>query len=118
MVKNRLGDRRTHVRFDVAGQLWAALDLGSPVVLRNIGLGGALVEAKLAPGLQSLRAAQLSLREHGPRFSVVVRHMQSLSESAEDQRYLLGLEFVHLSATAQSEVERLVQQGDEPAAMS
>jgi len=112
MVRNRLGDRRVHVRFDVAGQLWASLDLGAPVVLRNIGLGGALIEARLAPGLRALRAAQLSLRERGPRLSVVVRHMHAVSDAAEEDRYLVGLEFVHLSPAALSEIERLVQDRD------
>ena len=99
--------------FDVAGQLWAALELSAQVVLRNLGVGGALVEARLAPGLQSIRAAQMSLHAHGAEMNVVVRHLTRLSSSPEEDRYLVGLEFIHITPTARSEVERLVREWNE-----
>ena len=110
MPRSRLGDRREHVRFEVAGQLWAALDVATPVVVKNIGFGGALVETRLAPGLSSVRAVHMSLREHGPALSVVVRHLSPLSASADEDRYLVGLEFIHLTPSARSEVERWVRE--------
>jgi hypothetical protein len=109
-AKTRLGDRREHTRFDVTGQLWAALDLSAPVVVRNIGVGGALVEARLTPGLRSLRGAQISIHEQGPPLTVVVRHLSPLSDAAGEDCYLVGLEFMHLSAAAQSEVEAVVRE--------
>lgn len=109
-AKNQLGDRRGHVRFDVKGQLWAALDLSARVVVRNIGVGGALVEAKLTPGLRTIRAAQMSIREQGPTLSVVVRRLSPLSSAADEDRYLVGLEFIHISEAAKAEVERLVHE--------
>ena len=108
--RSQLGDRREHVRFDITGQLWAALDLNARVIVRNIGTGGALVEATLTPGLRSIRVAQMSIREQGPQLNVVVRHMSPLSDNSGEDRYLVGLEFIHLSETAQSEVERLVRE--------
>jgi hypothetical protein len=112
VARSRLGDRREHARFDVAGQLWATLDLTAPVVIRNIAVGGALVEAKLTPGLRAVRVAQLSLSERGPDLNVVVRHMAPLSAASDENRYLVGLEFIHISAAARSEIERLVREWD------
>jgi hypothetical protein len=110
MTPSQLGDRREHVRFDVTGQLWAALDLSAHVVVRNIGTGGALVEARLTPGLRSIRAAQISLREQGPPLSVVVRHVSPLPAASGEDCYLVGLEFLHLSPAGQAEVEQLVRE--------
>ena len=62
------------------------------------------------PGLRSIRVAQMSIREQGPQLNVVVRHMTPLSDNSGEDRYLVGLEFIHLSETAQSEVEQLVRE--------
>src|SRR5436853_4136707 len=96
VARGRLGDRREYARFEVAGQLWAALDLRARVVLRNIGLGGALIEAKLTPSLRSIRVAHMSLRDQGPELNVVVRHMAAMSSDPDDDRYLVGLQFIHV----------------------
>src|SRR5205085_1569017 len=80
------------------------------VVVRNIGLGGALVEARLSPSLRSLRTAQMSLRDHGPELNVVVRHMEPVSADPGEERYLLGLEFIHLSADARTELTKVVRE--------
>jgi hypothetical protein len=108
--RSHLGDRREHTRFDVTGQLWTALDVDVRVVLRNIGVGGALVEARLAPGMRTIAVARISIRESGPPVNVVVRHMTPVSSAPGEDRYLVGLEFVHLSAVAQSQVEQLVRE--------
>ena len=108
--KGQLGDRREHVRLHVTGQLWAALDLSARVVVRNIGTGGALVEVRLAPDLRSVRAAQISLRAQSPPLNVVVRHVSPLPAASGGDRYLVGLEFLHLSPAGQAEVGQLVRE--------
>ena len=110
VARSRLGNRRECARFDVAGQLWAALEISARAVLRNLGVGGALVEVRLAPGLQSIRAAQMSLHAQGAELNVVVRHLAPLSDAPEEDWYLVGLEFIHITTTARSEVERLVRE--------
>jgi hypothetical protein len=52
----------------------------------------------------------MSIREQGPPLSVVVRHVTPLSSAADEDRYLVGLEFIHISEAAQAEVERLVRE--------
>jgi len=114
-AKNRLGDRREHLRYDVSGQLWGSLDLSERVVLRNIAPGGALIEARLTPGMRSVRAAQILLHERGPQMNVIVRHMSPLSAAPDEDRYLVGVEFVNLSAAAQVELDQFVRDWDPPA---
>lgn len=106
----RLGDRREHLRFEVAGQLWASVDLGERVVLRNLATGGALIETSLTSALKPIRAAQIALDEHGPELNVIVRHVSPTAASPTgDGRYLVGLEFVNVSPTQRVGLERLVR---------
>ena len=111
MESNRgLADRRGHLRFDVSGQLWASLDFKESVILRNIASGGALIEARLTPGLRSIRTAQIALREKGPELNVVVRHMAPVSTAPDEDRYLVGVEFVNLSPAVRADLEAFVRQ--------
>ena len=105
-----MGDRREHLRFEVAGQLWASLDMSERVVLRNIGVGGALIEAKLSPGVRSIRAAQISLRDRGPELNVLVRHVTPVSNAPDEERFLVGLEFVNISPSDRADIDRFVKQ--------
>lgn len=107
--KRRLGDRREHVRFDVAGQLWASLELSEQVVLRNIGGGGALVEAKLPEAIRTARTAQIDLGGRGREVNVIVRHVSPVTTAPENERYLLGLEFINLSPDAQADIDQFVR---------
>jgi hypothetical protein len=110
---NRLGDRRAHLRFDITLQLWASLDLREPVVLRNVAAKGALVEARLTPRTKSLRVGQVRLRESGPELTAVVRHRSPLTSAPDEERYLIGLEFVHLSTSERVELEEFVREWQE-----
>jgi hypothetical protein len=111
----RQSDRRVHLRFDVSGEHWASLDTGARVSVRNIGVGGVLVAARLSPGVRSLAVSRLSLHDHGPSMSVVVRHMTALTASPEADQYLIGLEFVDISPAVRADVERLMRRWHEPA---
>jgi hypothetical protein len=104
----RLGDRREHTRFEVAGHLWAALSLGQRVVIRNIGTGGALLEAKLPPGLRTMRSGQIALRDGGADVIVSVRHVSPMTTVPGDDRVLLGVEFINVSPDARADIDRLV----------
>jgi len=111
MVANRqMGDRRAQVRYDISGQLWGALTVHAPIVLKNIAPGGALLEARLSTGLKSLRTGQIVLREHGPELNVVVRHVTPATTVPGEDRYLVGVEFVNLSPAARADVERCVRE--------
>lgn len=110
----RLGDRRECARFEVAGHLWVALGVDQRVVIRNIGSGGALLEARLPPGLRSIRSAQIALSESGPEVIVSVRHVSPMTTLPDDDRFLLGVEFISVSPEARVDIDRLVQARSAP----
>ena len=101
-----LGDRREHLRFDVTGRLWAALEFHKRVIVRNIALGGALIEAPWPAGFDG--AARVVLRDAGPEINAIVRHVARLSERPDEQWCLIGLEFIWLTPTAREDLERFI----------
>ncbi len=116
MTQTRLGDRREHLRFEVAGQLWASVDFGEQVVLRNIATGGALVETSLPCVSKPIRAAQIAFHERGAELNVIVRHVTPVTVSPDGgSRYLVGLEFVNVSPAQRVEIQRLVDDWHERA---
>ena len=115
-MKNRLGDRREHLRFDINGQLWASLDFGGDVVVRNVTTAGMLVETSLTDGCKPIRAAQVAFEQPNAPVTVVVRHVSPAAETLQTNRYLVGLEFVNLSPSQQLDLERLVNEWQEESA--
>ncbi len=109
-LKNRLGDRREHLRFDITGQLWASLDFGERVIVRNLTAGGMLVETSLMSAFKPIRAAQVAFEDRTSPITVIVRHVSPVQEAAQNDRYLVGLEFVNLSPSQQVDLERLVHE--------
>jgi hypothetical protein len=112
-TKNRLGDRREHLRFDVNGQLLASLDFGERVIVRNLTAGGMLIETSLTPAFSPVRAAQIAFDERHRPITVIVRHVSPAGEAFESNRFLVGLEFVNLSPSQQVDLERLVRDWQE-----
>jgi hypothetical protein len=108
-VKNRLGDRREHLRFDISGQLWASLDFGDHAIVRNVTTSGMLVETSLTSAFKPIRAAQVAFEQPHAPVTVIVRHVSPASEALHTNRYLVGLEFVNLSPSQQLDLERLVR---------
>ena len=112
----RLGDRREYARFEVAGTFWAALGVDQRVVIRNIGPGGALNEVRLPLALRSVRSAQIALGESGEDVIVSVRHVSPMTTSADEDCFLLGVEFINVSDEARTGIDRLVHRAtDSPA---
>jgi c-di-GMP-binding flagellar brake protein YcgR len=100
-----MADRRERVRFDLTGQLWASLDFKAPTIVRDLAIGGALVETTLPPEWSPLRIAQVSLCDDGPTVTVVVRH---ITRSPGEARHRIGLEFMNKSPSAQAHIARIV----------
>src|SRR6266705_999486 len=113
--KHRLGDRREHMRFDMSGQLWASLEKVDRVVLRNIVEGGALVEARLPPGIRTPRLAHVTFGEKGPEMNAVIRHVSAVSPDDEGDRCRVGLEFVNPSPESREGVERFIREWSDKA---
>src|SRR5581483_10912566 len=107
-MRRRLGDRREHLRFEVAGHLWASVGIRESVVLRNIGIGGALIETRLPQPVGTVRTAQLSLLDRGPELEVIVRHVEPLTPDPDEQRYRVGVEFVNVSPVMRDRLKEFV----------
>ena len=103
-----MADRREQVRFELTGQLWASLYMTAPIVVRDLGIGGALIETTLHGSLNTLRIAEMSLWQDGPTITAVVRHITPVPGAPEEGRHLIGLEFMNVSQSAQADIERIV----------
>jgi hypothetical protein len=110
-TRAQLGDRRQYLRFNSAGQVWASLRRVEQVVVRNLSLKGALVE--VPAGLQSMRLAQIALQDQGPVVDAVVRHATPASDAPEENRFLVGVEFVNVSEDARTNLTRMVGDGED-----
>ncbi len=107
-LKERLGDRRTALRFEIIGQLWGALDTFDRLPLRNLTRGGALVETPMPPDPDQIRSVRFGREGASHDIEVRVRHVTP-SRTATGQHYLVGLQFLEPSALALEEIDRLVE---------
>ncbi len=105
--KERLGDRRGDLRFEIVGQLWGSLETVQDLPLRNLGRGGALVESRWPFYTDVVRAVRLADGEQTNDVQVRVRHVTPVN-TGEGERFLIGLEFVDPSAGALEQIDRLV----------
>jgi len=106
-LKERLGDRRTDLRFEIIGQLWGSLETVEQLSLRNLARGGALVESRMPLNQEMIRAVRLAFGDQTSDIQVKVRHVTS-EQVAGGERYLVGLEFVEPSAAALDQIDRIV----------
>jgi hypothetical protein len=105
--KERLGDRRSDLRFEIIGQLWGSLETVEHLPLRNLARGGALVESRLPLNPEMVRSVRLALGDQVSDIQVRVRHV-SAEKTDGAERFLVGLEFVEPSASALAQIDRIV----------
>jgi hypothetical protein len=110
--RRSLGDRRRRLRFEIVGQLWGSLLAEESLVLRNIGPGGALLEAPLPLEIDSLHTVRL-LEDDQPRdVQARVRHVTLVrAEAGQTSRYLIGVEFLGIPAEALNQIQNLMAGG-------
>lgn len=110
----RIDDRRQFPRFVPAGVLGATVELRSAVVLEKIGPTGAVVDVQLVPELKTLRYAQLILNDRGERLNAWVRQVEPLTQSPQENRYRIVLEFVNVSPAGHADLNRIFTQEERP----
>jgi hypothetical protein len=106
--KDRLGDRRAAMRFEIIGQLWGSLETVNRLKLRNLARGGALVETAAPPNPDLLHAVRLGVNGTAHDIKVRICHVTP-RKTAEGERYFVGLQFVDPSGGALEGIERLVE---------
>ncbi len=87
-----IGDRRSRARFEIVGTLTGTLQTWRRLEIRNVGPGGALLEASvpLPPG--SRIAGRLALTGRSTEIQAEVRHITTLVER-ETTHYLMGVQW-------------------------
>lgn len=89
-----LGDRRSRVRLEVVGALWATLELTEPARVVNISRDGALITSPVAMTPESIQPLHLRLEGQDVTVDARVKHVRRVSTPDEPIRYLVGVEFL------------------------
>ena len=108
MTKERLGDRRHDLRFEIIGQLWGSLETVEPLPLRNVGRGGALVESRLPLAPEAVHGVRLAHNARTATIQARVCHVTPIVSPSGAERYLIGLEFLEPDAGALQQIDSLV----------
>ena len=116
--KDRLGDRRSDLRFEIIGQLWGALETVESHPLLNLARGGALIASRTRVNPEVVRAVRFEFNGTSNDIPVKVRHVTA-EQTGEGERFLVGLEFVEPSVAALEQIDKVVAArlaGTKPAA--
>jgi PilZ domain len=108
MQKERLGDRRSDLRFEIIGQLWGSLETVEPLPLRNVSRGGALVESRLPLLADSVQGVRLVFQGRASDLQARVRHVTPIVDPEGGERFLIGFEFVAIGEEALARIDHLV----------
>jgi hypothetical protein len=116
VARDRLGDRRAAVRFELGGRLWGTLETMEPLPVRNVGRGGLLVESPAPLEIDSVHRVQLVLSGRESIAEARVRHVTGIHDVVGGSRYLVGFQFVTVEESALAEIDRLIVKGGVPPA--
>ena len=100
-----MSNRRSEVRYDVVGALWGQLELHDEARLRDVSVGGALLEAPISAALDSTQIVQLSVEGQQVAVEARVRHVRGLPMERGFPKFLIGVEFVALPTSVLQSIE-------------
>jgi hypothetical protein len=115
-VNRRIGERRLKPRFEVVGgELWGRLETSASLIVRNVGMHGALVHGRIAlpAGSTQLLTADLNGRPEQLRVRVTRCEPAAGAEGMFD----IALEFLSISNQMRSFVEGFMAAGGHPEAI-
>ena len=101
-VSEPLGDRRTDVRLEIIGALWATLVTNEPFPLLDLGPGGACVGCGRPLAVGCPHQVRLSLGEDACDVRAIVKHVTP--DRDDPGRYLVGLAFVNVSRETEERI--------------
>ncbi len=101
-LAERLGDRRAELRVEIIGDLRCALVMTRSWPLRNLGVGGMLVECSDPLIVGSIHHLRLCLDDGTWDVTAAVRHVTRIRD--QPKLYAVGLAFVNLSAVTHDEI--------------
>jgi hypothetical protein len=105
----RSENRRKQPRFEIVGQLRGALTWHEALPIRDVGLGGALVQSPRPLPVGTVHPVRLET-EHG--LNAVTVRVCHLTPSQPGGEYLVGLQFVDPDQEVVGQVQRIAASGD------
>jgi hypothetical protein len=114
-VNRRIGERRLKPRFEVVGgELWGRVETVASLVMRNIGMHGALMRGSVALPAGSTQVLTADIDGHPEQLRVRVTRCQLAADAAAG--FDIAVEFLTLSAQMRSFVESCIASGGHPEA--
>lgn len=113
--KERLGDRRADMRFEIVGDLWARLVAAQSLTVKNLTTSGMLVESPSHVHVGSRQQLRLTIGDEVNQVGAIVRHISPVA--GRPNYYLVGLAFVDLPSDARRQIETLCSTVPENAAV-
>ena len=107
-MTRKIGDRRNKPRFEIVGDLWGSVEATMSMTLRNLGRGGALLESPLPLAPESVHWVTAVTDGQPHSLQMRVCHSTAAQVEGKGLRYLIGVEFLKLSAGVEEFILRQV----------
>jgi hypothetical protein len=104
-MRGRMADRRARPRFEIVGHLGGTMETVVGMPLRNVGHGGALAESQVPLPSDSEHHVTVTYDGVHTPMQVRVRHMKKMHDANGRLAYLIGLEFLTLSAGLRAQID-------------
>lgn len=111
-MRRRLGDRRIRPRYDIVGDLRGTVEAVLRLPLKNVGLGGALIESHVPLPSQSVHRLTFACDGGEAGAQVRVRHVIPQVSADGEQTYLIGVEFLTLHPALEVQVRGWLEAND------
>jgi hypothetical protein len=113
-----MGERRARPRFEiVGGDLWGTLTATTSMTMKDIGAGGVLVESPVPLPAGSSHTVHTTLEGQLQQLQVRVRHCTSAPEREPGSAYVIGLEFMTITAAMKRFIDAHVPRVPGPAGL-
>jgi H2-forming N5,N10-methylenetetrahydromethanopterin dehydrogenase-like enzyme len=107
-LRRKLGDRRRVRRYDIVGELGGAMEIALRLPVRNIGVGGALLESPVPLAAASVHYVMLSWNGGDVATEVRVCHVARAVAADGERNYLIGVEFASVAPVLTDQLARLM----------
>ena len=111
-MRRRLGDRRIRPRYDIVGDLRGTVEAVLRLPLKNVGLGGALIESHVPLPSESVHRLTFACDGVDAGAQVRVRHVSPQVSADGERTFLIGVEFLTLHPALEVQVRGWLESSD------
>jgi hypothetical protein len=108
-VERFFNDQRQRERIEILGDLHGEVMVFQPMTIREIGIGGALVETSFPLPLHSLHDIRLTLGDHSVVLKARVAHSRIGDVDQDAVKYHSGLNFTEPPAHVQTVIAQFIE---------